>query len=270
MRSSCCRRGDADASTRVSAHLSVRTMRSQRADWMAAHTRSAVQGMSMWVTPRCDTASTTAFWIAGVDPIVPDSPMPLAPSGLRGLSVSVFDVSKLHSSAADGHGVVHQVRGDRVAVLVVLDLLVQRLRSTLGDATVLLAAHEQRIENAAAVVDGHVAEHRHRDRSRCRPRRPRRGHRTGTSSPVPSKSSSCRSAPGLDPVGQLGRVLRRRGEIGPRHAVRRAHRPPAGRRRRRRCRRRDGLEQVGGDLLGPLEHPFGREVDRAAGRLQRP
>ena len=28
--------------------------------------------------------------------------MPFAPSGLRGLSVSVFDVSKLHSSAADG------------------------------------------------------------------------------------------------------------------------------------------------------------------------
>ena len=58
--------------------------------------------MSMCVTPRCDTASTTAFWIAGVEPIVPDSPMPFAPSGLRGLSVSVFEVSKLHSSAADG------------------------------------------------------------------------------------------------------------------------------------------------------------------------
>ena len=38
----------------------------------------------------------------GVEPIVAASPMPLAPSGLRGLSVCVFDVSKLHSSAADG------------------------------------------------------------------------------------------------------------------------------------------------------------------------
>ena len=69
---------------------------------IAVQTRSAVHGMSMWVTPRCETASTTAFWMAGVEPIVPDSPMPLAPSGLRGLSVWVFDVSKLHSSAADG------------------------------------------------------------------------------------------------------------------------------------------------------------------------
>ena len=69
---------------------------------MAAQTRSAVQGMSMCFTPRCETASTTALWIAGVEPIVPDSPMPLAPSGLRGLSVSVFEVSKLHNSAAYG------------------------------------------------------------------------------------------------------------------------------------------------------------------------
>ncbi len=60
---------------------------------MAAHTRSGVHGMSMCVTPRCDTASTTAFWIAGVEPMVPDSPMPFAPSGFRGLSVCVFDAS---------------------------------------------------------------------------------------------------------------------------------------------------------------------------------
>ena len=52
---------------------------------MARHTRSAVAGMSMWRTPRCETASTTADWTAGVDPIVPDSPMPLEPSGLIGV-----------------------------------------------------------------------------------------------------------------------------------------------------------------------------------------
>ena len=39
--------------------------------------------------------------MAGVEPIVPDSPMPFAPRGLRGLSVCVFDTSKLHSSAAE-------------------------------------------------------------------------------------------------------------------------------------------------------------------------
>ena len=78
--------------------------------------------------------------MAGVEPIVPDSPMPLAPSGLRGLSVWVFDASKLDSSAADGIGVVHQVGRERVAVGVVLHPLEQRLGRALGDAAVLLAA----------------------------------------------------------------------------------------------------------------------------------
>src|SRR5207245_11402739 len=55
----------------------------------AAHTRSGVRGMSMCRMPRCDSASTTAFWTAGVDPIVPDSPIPFAPRGLVGLGVSV-------------------------------------------------------------------------------------------------------------------------------------------------------------------------------------
>ena len=58
--------------------------------------------MSMWRTPRCDTASITAFWIAGVEPIVAASPIPLAPSGLSGDGVSVECTSKLGISAADG------------------------------------------------------------------------------------------------------------------------------------------------------------------------
>ena len=45
--------------------------------------------MSMWSTPRCDTASITAFWIAGVEPMVAASPMPFAPSGLFGDGVTV-------------------------------------------------------------------------------------------------------------------------------------------------------------------------------------
>ena len=44
----------------------------------------------------------TALWTAGVDPSVPDSPMPLAPSGLCGVGVSVFEVSIMGISAADG------------------------------------------------------------------------------------------------------------------------------------------------------------------------
>ena len=49
-----------------------------------------------------DFNGLTAFWIAGVEPIVAASPMPLAPSGLIGVGVSVECVSKLGISAADG------------------------------------------------------------------------------------------------------------------------------------------------------------------------
>ena len=59
-------------------------------------------GMSTFSTPKCETASTTAFHTAGVAPIAPDSPMPFAPSGFSGVGVSVFDASKLGNSAALG------------------------------------------------------------------------------------------------------------------------------------------------------------------------
>ena len=72
------------------------------ASWIATQIRCAVHGMSTCLTPRYETASTTALWMAGVEPMVPDSPMPLAPIGLRGLSVWVLLTSKLGSSAADG------------------------------------------------------------------------------------------------------------------------------------------------------------------------
>ena len=45
--------------------------------------------MSMWRTPRWLIASITAEWTAGVEPIVPDSPMPFAPSGLTAVAVSI-------------------------------------------------------------------------------------------------------------------------------------------------------------------------------------
>ena len=48
----------------------------------ACHTRCGEAGMSMCRTPRWLSASTMAFCTAGVAPIVPASPMPLAPSGL--------------------------------------------------------------------------------------------------------------------------------------------------------------------------------------------
>ena len=44
----------------------------------------------------------TAFCTAGVDPIVPDSPTPLAPSGLCGLGVTVVAVATSGISPIEG------------------------------------------------------------------------------------------------------------------------------------------------------------------------
>src|ERR1035438_9315900 len=70
------------------------------ASLIAAQTRAGVVGMSMWRTPRWLTASMTALCMAGVAPIVPASPIPLAPSGLMVAGVSLTSSSKLGSSAA--------------------------------------------------------------------------------------------------------------------------------------------------------------------------
>src|ERR1051325_546939 len=58
-----------------------------------AQTFSGLIGISRCVTPYGDNASTTAFTIAGVAPIVPASPTPFTPSGFTGEGVSVRSVS---------------------------------------------------------------------------------------------------------------------------------------------------------------------------------
>ena len=80
--------------------------------------------------------------------------MPLAPSGLSGVGVSVERTVNEGSSAADGMPYSARLRGHRVAVLVVADLFVERLAHARRDASVLLARDEQRVEHRAAVVDG--------------------------------------------------------------------------------------------------------------------
>ena len=55
---------------------------SSRDSCSACQTRWGVSGMSRCLTPWRDSTSITALWIAGVEPRVPDSPMPLAPIGL--------------------------------------------------------------------------------------------------------------------------------------------------------------------------------------------
>ena len=69
---------------------------------IARHTRSGESGRSMWRTPRCESASITALCTAGVEPIVADSPIPLAPSGFSGVGVSVCAISNHGSSEAAG------------------------------------------------------------------------------------------------------------------------------------------------------------------------
>src|SRR5262249_21656123 len=49
---------------------------------IVSHTRSGVAGISIVSTPHRDSASITALITVGRPRVVPDSPMPLTPSGL--------------------------------------------------------------------------------------------------------------------------------------------------------------------------------------------
>jgi hypothetical protein len=66
----------------------------------AAQTRIGVVGMSRCLTPRADSASTTALCTAGVEPMVAASPIPLTPNGFRVVGVAESMSSKSGSSVA--------------------------------------------------------------------------------------------------------------------------------------------------------------------------
>ena len=114
--------------------------------------------MSMLRTPKCDSASTTAFQTAGVAPIAPASPMPFAPSGLRGVGVSRALGLEVRQVAGARDRVGRERAGHVVAVLVEGDLLEQRLRDALGDAAVDLALDQHRVRDAPRVVDRDVTD----------------------------------------------------------------------------------------------------------------
>src|SRR5690606_8287289 len=66
------------------------------------HTLNGVIAMSTCRTPRCQSASTTAFAIAAGAPTVADSPTLFAPSGWCGEGVTVLAVSQCGVSTAVG------------------------------------------------------------------------------------------------------------------------------------------------------------------------
>ena len=98
----------------------------------ASHTRCGERGRSRWRTPRWASASTTAFCTAGGPPIVPDSAMPLTPSGLLGDGVSVSVALERRQVGGGREAVVGEGGRERVAVVVVDELLEQRLGDALG------------------------------------------------------------------------------------------------------------------------------------------
>ena len=98
-----------------------------------------VAGMSMWRTPRCERASTTADCTAGVEPMrarLADALGAERVDRRRRLHGHQLEAGQL---GGRDEGVVGEVGRDRVAVLVVADLLEQRLGRALGDAAVDLA-----------------------------------------------------------------------------------------------------------------------------------
>ena len=196
--------------------------------------------------------------------------MPLAPSGLSGVGVSVERTSKRRQLGGGGDAVVGEVGGQRVAVGVVADLLVQRLADARRDAAVLLALDEQRVEDRAAVVDGDVAQ-----RARTSPVS-RSTSTTAMWAPngnVASPWSNSPSARDASAVAELGGARRPGGELGPRQRAMAGTPatptvPGVG---------VDddvgdvGLEQVGGEAACAfVDQRLGGLVHRRAAELQRP
>src|SRR6266851_5365934 len=86
---------------------------------MATQIFCGVSGRSTWVTPSGASASITALAIAGVEPMVAASPMPLTPSVVRGESVRVWSLSQgaVEADVVD----VAIAAGDELGVLDQLD-----------------------------------------------------------------------------------------------------------------------------------------------------
>jgi hypothetical protein len=71
---------------------------------MAVQILSGVAGISMWLMPNGDSASQTALIVAAIDPTVPASPMPFAPTGLT--IVGTARVAKVKPGKSSARGMV--------------------------------------------------------------------------------------------------------------------------------------------------------------------
>ena len=147
----------------------------------ARHTFSPFAGISTWRTPYGASASITALWTAGVEPIVPDSPIPFAPSGFARRRRHHLDRLPRGELGRRRERVAEERARQRRPVLVVGEVLVERLRDAGRDAAVHLALGDERVDQRAGVVDRDHPQQLDLRRSRRRPRRRRRARRTGRS-----------------------------------------------------------------------------------------
>ena len=127
----------------------------------AARMRCGVAGISSIDTPNGESASLMALITAAGAPMAPPSPSPLAlemVAARQGLEVVQLD----HRDFVRGRRqVVGERRRQDVAVLVVDDLLEQRVADALRDAAVHLAVGDHRVDQAAGVLGDEEALDRH-------------------------------------------------------------------------------------------------------------
>ena len=125
---------------------------------IARQTRSGVAGIWISVTPRCESASSTALITAGAAAIVPGLPHALRAERMVGrLALGAVELVR-RQLGRRRHEVGRERAVREVAVLVVDRLLVERRRDALRDAAVHLAVDDQRVDDRADVVDRDVAD----------------------------------------------------------------------------------------------------------------
>ena len=146
--------------------------------WAALRSRSYTRSALLWVsnTMCAPSGSASAIALQIVESgAPPPSPMPLAPLGVNGdgtLDVPGADVRDIER----GRGViVHERRLQQLAVIVVVERLVQRRADPVAGRAVDLALDDLRVDLAPALVDGGVVENARPARSPRRARSRRHG-----------------------------------------------------------------------------------------------